>query len=336
MKGRLAPAYLLRSDVSPRTVPLSVVNQWSRPSPVVDVASNMSGQSVGEALDQLDCIRPGKPVESAFIESFNGRLRDECLDVHQFTSLMTRAGQLRQREPTVYQTGASPIPMKSSLQSTPPFDALPPEEIGRLERELLEIDAASGHIFFEEGEPGDWAFLLKSGRVRIQHFRADGKVRTVCMVGPGDTFCCLPTLDGGPYPATAIAAVDSIAYRISGALFRELVGAHPGFASRTLKMFCGRLRKSGCEGCSQADDAPSRIAGQILSMSDRFGERVPLTRKELAELAGTTVETSIRVIKEFERAGWVGLGRGHLIVIDRPALQACAAGRDPRTGSADE
>lgn len=36
---------------------------------------------------QLDFMRPGKPVENAFIESFNGRLRDECLNVHQFASL---------------------------------------------------------------------------------------------------------------------------------------------------------------------------------------------------------------------------------------------------------
>src|SRR5215470_6133548 len=36
---------------------------------------------------QLDFIRPGKPVENAFIEAFNGRLRDECLNVHQFASL---------------------------------------------------------------------------------------------------------------------------------------------------------------------------------------------------------------------------------------------------------
>ncbi len=36
---------------------------------------------------QLDFIRPGKPAENAFIESFNGRLRDECLNVHQFASL---------------------------------------------------------------------------------------------------------------------------------------------------------------------------------------------------------------------------------------------------------
>ena len=35
----------------------------------------------------LDFIRPGKPVENAFIESFNGRLRDECLNVEQFASV---------------------------------------------------------------------------------------------------------------------------------------------------------------------------------------------------------------------------------------------------------
>ena len=35
---------------------------------------------------QLDFIRPGKPVGNAFIESCNGRLRDECLNVHQFAS----------------------------------------------------------------------------------------------------------------------------------------------------------------------------------------------------------------------------------------------------------
>ena len=36
---------------------------------------------------QLDFIRPGKPVENSFIESFNGRLRDECLNVDLFFSL---------------------------------------------------------------------------------------------------------------------------------------------------------------------------------------------------------------------------------------------------------
>ncbi len=37
--------------------------------------------------NRLDFIRPGKPLEHALIESFNGRLRDECLNVHQFASI---------------------------------------------------------------------------------------------------------------------------------------------------------------------------------------------------------------------------------------------------------
>jgi len=100
---------------------LTVVDHWSRHSPILEVGFRMSGEAVGQALDrvlnggvgprsitvdhgtefqsraledwayrrgvQLDFIRPGKPVENAFIESFNGRLRDECLNVHQFASL---------------------------------------------------------------------------------------------------------------------------------------------------------------------------------------------------------------------------------------------------------
>ena len=100
---------------------LTVVDNWSRHSPLLEVGVRMSGEMVGQALDralngtpgprsitvdhgtefqsraledwafrrsvQLDFIRPGKPVENAFIESFNGRLRDECLNVHQFASL---------------------------------------------------------------------------------------------------------------------------------------------------------------------------------------------------------------------------------------------------------
>jgi len=50
---------------------------------------------IGKALDawayqrgvKLNFIRPGKPVENAYIESFNGRLRDECLNEHWFTGI---------------------------------------------------------------------------------------------------------------------------------------------------------------------------------------------------------------------------------------------------------
>lgn len=53
------------------------------------------GEFVSKSLDvrayqhgvKWDFIRPGKPVENAVIGSFNGRLRDECLNAHVFISL---------------------------------------------------------------------------------------------------------------------------------------------------------------------------------------------------------------------------------------------------------
>lgn len=100
---------------------LTVIDQWSRESLCLEANVSLTGQSVVDALEQvaqarslptsitvdhgteftskaldewayrrgvqLDFIRPGKPVENALIESFNGRLRDECLNVHSFVSL---------------------------------------------------------------------------------------------------------------------------------------------------------------------------------------------------------------------------------------------------------
>lgn len=58
---------------------------------VVDNGSEFTGRTMDEWAHQnnvkLNFIRPGKPVENAFIESFNGKIRDECLNENWFSSL---------------------------------------------------------------------------------------------------------------------------------------------------------------------------------------------------------------------------------------------------------
>ena len=100
---------------------LAVVDDYTRECLVVEVDTSIGGMRVARVLDrlaeyrgrpkgitvdngpefagraldswaysnkvQLNFIRPGKPVENAYIESFNGRLRDECLNSHEFGSL---------------------------------------------------------------------------------------------------------------------------------------------------------------------------------------------------------------------------------------------------------
>ena len=62
-------------------------HNWSQTKYSHPRTLNRTATESGGTSDRLDFIRPGKPVENAFIESFNGRLRDECLNVNQFASL---------------------------------------------------------------------------------------------------------------------------------------------------------------------------------------------------------------------------------------------------------
>ena len=100
---------------------LNVIDDYSRECPVVEVDTSLGGQRVATVLDRLKGVRqlpevinvdngpefrskaldewashnnvrlsysrPGKPVDNAFVESFNGRMRDECLNVNWFLNL---------------------------------------------------------------------------------------------------------------------------------------------------------------------------------------------------------------------------------------------------------
>lgn len=107
---------------------LTVIDQFSRQSPILEPRFAFGGQDVAAALDRaieragtpvsitvdhgteftskaleewayrrgvkLDFIHPGKPTENGHIESFNGRMRDECLNVTQFVSLEDACRQI--------------------------------------------------------------------------------------------------------------------------------------------------------------------------------------------------------------------------------------------------
>jgi putative transposase len=78
---------------------LTMVDDCTRECPSIEVDTSLGGLRVRRVLDRalaawseergvrLEFIQPGKPVQNAYVESFNGRLRDECLNANWFTSL---------------------------------------------------------------------------------------------------------------------------------------------------------------------------------------------------------------------------------------------------------
>ncbi len=81
---------------------LTVIDDFTRESLATEVDTSLPRLRVGKILDawayahgvHLHVIDPGKPVQNAYIESFNGRLRDECLNEHWFMNLSAARGIL--------------------------------------------------------------------------------------------------------------------------------------------------------------------------------------------------------------------------------------------------
>jgi len=160
----------------------------------------------------------------------------------------------------------------------------------------FEKDFKKGETVFLEGTASHTVWIVREGRVHMEKFHPGGKVSTTCVMAGGEVFCCLPALDRKAYPATAIAKTESKVLGIPSQLFSELMAKYPAFSQRALCLFCDRLRHVEEMGsCHTYESAERRVVDVLLMLEKKFGPEIPLTREEIAELAGVTVETAIRM-----------------------------------------
>ena len=200
--------------------------------------------------------------------------------------------------------------MDHFLASVEPFKRLSPAERHRLALVSREKRYAKGEAVFRAGEPADTVCIVKEGRVHLMKFLEGGQASTTCVMTNGETFCCLPALDQKPYPVDAVAAMDSVVVRVPTSAFHELLQRNPQFLQESLCLFCDRLRQVEHKSCMVYDSVERRLAQALVTLSKKFGATIPLTKQELAELASTTVETTIRVLSEFKKRGIVKSSRG--------------------------
>lgn len=209
------------------------------------------------------------------------------------------------------------------LKSVNPFDALPPEEVSRMAELSFEKHFTKGETIFLEGSPSHTVWIVKEGRVHMEKFHPGGKVSTTCVMAEGEVFCCLPALDHKSYPATAVAKTDSKIVGIPSQLFSELMARYPAFAQRALSNFCGRLRQvEEMGGCHTYESAERRIVDVLLMLEKKFGPEIPLTREEIAELSGVTVETAIRMTSLLKKKRLISSEGKKSLRVDAEKLRA--------------
>lgn len=187
---------------------------------------------------------------------------------------------------------------------------------------------------FRQGDPADRFFLLLDGRLKATRIGADGERVMVRIVQPGGFFGIAKALGRTDYPATATAAIESRALAWSASAWESLLAAHPQMAmgametmGRQLQELHERLRELSTE------DVGRRVAHALVRLADQAGRPaadgsvridMPLTRQDIAEMAGTTLYTVSRLLGRWQRQGLLALGRQKLTVLVPDGLKAIA------------
>ncbi len=192
------------------------------------------------------------------------------------------------------------------------------------------------YIFFE-GDLPEWLHILMEGRVKLLQHSDTGKDIILQIYTPGDMFGEVSLFDRKPYGASAQAMEPSVILKLSRKEFFLFFGRHPFVATEMIVELGRQLREAQATIKSLAvDRVEQRIAHILLKLADKVGVsekggvmiNVPLTRQDLADMAGTTVETAIRVMSRFTKSKIIKPADGKIFLLLPQALERIMAGQE--------
>jgi CRP/FNR family transcriptional regulator, nitrogen oxide reductase regulator len=179
-------------------------------------------------------------------------------------------------------------------------------------------------IIFVAGQSAEYVHFLIRGNIKVVHETDDGQEVILRMIQPGEIFGGAGGWGDAVYPATGITLEPSAVLRIPSSDFIEIIDQHPAFALAIIGELGRRLRESEARITAlQAERVERRIARILIRLANKNGRRsehgieiaLPLSRQDLAELAGTTLSTVSRILRSWHRDGLVVAGRERVTLV---------------------
>lgn len=219
------------------------------------------------------------------------------------------------------------------LMALPVFAGLSERDWEKVTDLFSERQYQKDDYIFLEGEAPVSLYLVKTGKVKVLRHSTDGKDVVLRVVGSGQMLGSVAIFDGGGYPGTAQAIEECTLLAIARNDCLTLVTRYPVFALAVIVDMGNRLRSSAEQIRSLAvERVEQRIARVLLKLGASAGSEtpdgrvieMPLTRQDVADMTGTTVETAIRVMSKFRRNEIIRTHRGKVVLVDVEALQNIA------------
>lgn len=212
------------------------------------------------------------------------------------------------------------------------FASLNDDELKEIQPYLIKENFKKKQEIFSEGDSPDWFYMLISGKVKITKLSHDGREIIIELISPLDFFGGFAVLKGFPYPANAVAMEDSEVIKISRHNLSRIIDRFPNVMYNITSSLGERIREFHDTLKNIAlERVESRIAALLLKLADKTGEKkegktvlinMRLTKQDIAEMVGTTVETTIRIMSRFKKSGLIGDKDGNILIKNLDALKS--------------
>jgi CRP-like cAMP-binding protein len=220
-----------------------------------------------------------------------------------------------------------PLRYSEILKQSPIFSTLDTAELADLSRSVSERQLAAGEYLFWEGDPADWFYIITKGKVKVSKISSQGKETILDFFGPGEMVGEVAVFAGKAYPASAQAQSDASLLGIQKSALLDFLSRYPEVTLRIINILSGRLRDSQNRLRDLAGErVEQRLARILMMLSARLGKTLPFTRQELADMAGTTTETAIRILSQWKARGIVASSRGKTVITNDLKLRLLAEG----------
>lgn len=218
----------------------------------------------------------------------------------------------------------------AAVRGLPVFRGLSAEDQKRLAALATVRDYERGDFLWHAGDPADALTVIVRGRVKIVRHAEAGDV-ILELFGEGEPVGAIAVYNYIPYPASAVCLEPVTLLVLPRRDYFELLDRNPEFARgviRELTKLVIALTRKVEEMRGQPVD--TRIAQLFLTLAERMGKdtregiEIPLSlsRQEVADLVGTTVESAIRVMSRWGREGVLITGEGRFVIPSRDKLRA--------------
>ncbi len=209
------------------------------------------------------------------------------------------------------------------------FRNLTPRDQGEIAGLFHEQRVEPDQRLFLEGDPADYLYVVAEGKVKIVKQAPGGKEIILEVFGPGEVFggatLLLPW-----HPASAVVMERGVLLCLSQPQYHALLTRYPPLAVEVIELLRQRLAEAHqiIRGLA-AERVEARMARVLFQLAEKAGTPavggirlgVHLTRQDLADMVGCTLETAIRVLSRWQKEGLIKTEEGFVTILDRAGLQ---------------